>query len=507
MNRHKLAGLLAVAVMLPLPSGVALAAYHSDSDTGVSALDYIEDRHRAERENRLSDEQKKLLEDAKALEKNLRYPLDKTKAMPVAFEGDDLTYDERDGSFVAKGHVDIVQMDAHRFQGEEVNGNTKTQDVYVPDKAHMLQMTPGQSRITLDGYKAHYNYGKSTGEMDNIKGKVGNKYVTGKRIEFYPDRIVIYEGTQTKCGAKKPDYQLKAKKITIYPNDKTVMENVKFCIRGTTIYSLKHYEKKANEKDNNNFPKVGYSNSDGVYVRWDFQHPIANNVTANTNLHVTSKDGWRSNYDVTWANRGMSTKVTYGYFEDGDNNWLKKQPSLIWSYGHKIGHTPFNYGLSAEYGRWYNRGIHSTHTQYGISFSRDPIVFNRYALYLNTGYTITHESYDKSRVNGWSWSALLTKDFDERWAAYAGYYYDSYNKTTSLFAYNAADSARRIDCGFSYRLDSKNRFVVGTRYDLVAQEWKKVDYYWYHDFHCAQLILRYRSKEQQWNVRWEFTPW
>ena len=71
MNRHKLAGLLAVAVMLPLPSGVALAAYHSDSDTGVSALDYIEDRHRAERENRLSDEQKKLLEDAKALEKNL----------------------------------------------------------------------------------------------------------------------------------------------------------------------------------------------------------------------------------------------------------------------------------------------------------------------------------------------------------------------------------------------------------------------------------------------------
>ena len=81
------------------------------------------------------------------------------------------------------------------------------------------------------------------------------------------------------------------------------------------------------------------------------------------------------------------------------------------------------------------------------------------------------------------------------------------NKTTSLFAYNAADSARRIDCGFSYRLDSKNRFVVGTRYDLVAQEWKKVDYYWYHDFHCAQLILRYRSKEQQWNVRWEFTPW
>ncbi|MCR5757321.1 MAG: LPS-assembly protein LptD [Selenomonas sp.] len=507
MNRHKLAGLLAAAVMLPLPSGVALAAYHSDSDTGVSVLDYIEDRHRSERENRLSDEQKKLLEDAKALENSLRYPLDKTKAMPVAFEGDDLTYDERDGSFIAKGHVDIVQMDAHRFQGEEVTGNTKSQDVYVPDKAHVLQLTPGQSRVTLDGYKAHYNYGKSTGEMDNIKGKVGNQYVTGKRIEFYPDRIVIYEGTQTKCGAKNPDYQLKAKKITVYPNDKTVMENVKFCIRGKTIYSRKYYEQKANESGVQHFPRVGYDNDDGVWVEWDFSQPLAKHVAANANLHVTSKDGWRSNYNVTWSNAGMRTGVTYGYFEDSDSNWIKKQPSAFWSYGHKIGDTHLNYGLSAEYGRWYNKGIHSNHGKYSISLSRDAIRFHRFALHLSTGYSVTTESYDDSRVNGWSWSALLTKDFDERWAAYAGYYYSQSNKMNSLFNYDTADTARRIDCGFSYRLDSKNRFVVGSRYDLEAKKWSKVDYYWYHDFHCTQVILRYRSKENQWNIRWQFTPW
>ena len=34
-----------------------------------------------------------------------------------------------------------------------------------------------------------------------------------------------------------------------------------------------------------------------------------------------------------------------------------------------------------------------------------------------------------------------------------------------------------------------------------------VDYYWFHDLHCSQLILRYRPKRHQWHVDWQFLPW
>ena len=152
-NRKILSGLLAAAAVLPVMAAPAQAEYHADSDTGVGALDYIEDQHRAERENRLTDEQQQLLKDAAAMQQHLRQPLDPAKAAPMAFEGDDLTYDERDGSFIAKGKVNILQLDAHRFQGELVTGNVKKQDVQIPDKAHILQMTAGQPRIILDGYK------------------------------------------------------------------------------------------------------------------------------------------------------------------------------------------------------------------------------------------------------------------------------------------------------------------------------------------------------------------
>ena len=66
-------GILAMVMML---QGYAAAEYRSNSDTGTEILDYIENRHRAERENRLSDEQIQLIHDAQSMESRLRKPLD-----------------------------------------------------------------------------------------------------------------------------------------------------------------------------------------------------------------------------------------------------------------------------------------------------------------------------------------------------------------------------------------------------------------------------------------------
>lgn len=510
MNRnYRLAGALVATMLLPGTYGVVSAEYHASSDTGIEALDYIENQHRVARENRLSAEQEKLLADAKALEKDLRYPLTEGQPMPIAFEGEELSYDERDGSFVAKGKVDILQMDAHRFQGELVTGNTKKTEVDIPDKAHILQMTPGQVRVTLDGYKAHYNYGTKEGSLEDAKGKAGAHYITGKRFEFYPDRIVVYNGTDTKCGAKKPDYHMSAEKMVIYPNQKIVMEKMGFYIKGKKIYSRAHYEAGIGENaaKDKNWPKIGYSNNDKMWFAWDWTFPLRKQVDLHTNFLVTGADGWRSNYDITWYNRGMSTGVTYGYFEDGNDNWIRKQPSAFWNYSRRLGHTHFTYNLNTEYGQWYGNGIHSNHGYYGLKLNYDPIKFHRYTLYLGTGYGVTHESYDDSRVDGMTFDAVLTKDFNERWAAYAGFHYNKLNRENSLFDFDTEDYTKKLEGGFSYRIDDANRIAIGTRYDVDHRKWKNIDYYWYHNFHCTQMILRYKSLSNTWNVRWEFTPW
>ena len=504
MKIRILLALTAACTVLPTNAD---AAYRGDADTGFQHLDFIENERREARENRLTPEQEKLLADVAEMEKHLRHPVTEDAPSPIAFEGDDLTYDERTGDFVAKGHVDIVQLAARRFQGDYVEGNTVSGDVSVPDRAHMLQLTEGAARVTLDGYRAQYNYKTHEGTMAEAAGKVGGYYMTGKRFEFYPDKIVVYNGTQTKCSAEKPDYHLSADVAELYPGDKLVLTNVKFWLKNKVIFRSERYEVDTANPIQRNFPRAGYDSDDGLWLEQTFAYDVAPRVTASATLYVTTNKGWRSHYDLGWKNGATSALLTYGVFEDGDNATIKKQPSLILSYGKRLGKTPITYRLYSEYGRWYGSGIHSNHWQYGISVAHDTIPFHGFKIDLAAGYSITRESYDHSRVQGFNTSAYLTKAFNDRFAAYIGGIYTKNSKQNSLFDFDQEEYSKVLQTGLSYRIDERNRVAVGTKYAVDPDRWTDVDYYWFHDLHCSQIILRYRSKQDAWKVKWEFTPW
>ena len=493
-----------LALIMP---GYAAAEYRSSSDTGVEILDYIENRHREERANRLSEEQKKLVQDAKNMEATLRQPLDPEQPFPVAFEGEDLTYDEGTGEFKAVGKVDIIQMDGHRFQGEEVNGNIVEHVVRIPDKAHVLQLSPGAPRITLDGYNAVYNYGDKTGSMENGKGKAGEYYITGKRFEFYPDRVVVYNGTQTKCGAEKPDYHMSAEKIEIWPKQIMKMYNVKLWAKNMVVASKKYHEADLTKGENNDFPRVGYNKDLGAYIEQDFKYYFTENFWARFHAHANTKHGVKSFGDVVYRNRDFSAQAMYGYMRDSDDVWIQKIPSLILNYGRHFHGQPLYYNLKGEVGRWKSSTATSDHQYYEVGLGHDPIIFHKWVLFLHTGYSVTKESADNSTVRGMNYDIVLGKDFDEKWAGFAGYHYTKNSKQTALFDYGLDDFSRKFDTGLSYRMDNLNRFVVGVKYDLDAKTVRDVDYYWYRDLHCSQVIMRYRAKRNKFEVRWQFTPW
>lgn len=500
--------LLAAAALLLVPRGAA--AYSASSDTGVEALDYIENARRTERENRLTKEQEVLLAAAEAMRAHLRHPWDAAsgKIAPIAFEGDDLTYDQRTGAFSAKGKVHILQADARSYDGADAEGNLVTHDVRLPGKSHILQMTEGAARVTLDGYDASYNYERKVGSMERAEGKIDRYYFKGTRFEFYPDHYVVYGAMATKCGAKKPDYHWSAETITIYPGEKMVLEKMRFHLKGRTMYARDRYVVDLRpDAKGPVFPAVGYDSDNGWWIAHDFAIPVAKNTTASLNLLWMSHEGWRSNYDVTYRAGNLATGVTYGHFEDGDNKWIHKQPSFFLNYGSHIGDSPYAYSIALEKGRWYNDGIHSTHTYYGLGIARDPIAFSGYRLSLGAGYSITQESYDDSRSDGMNFDAVLTKEFDLRWAAYLGAHYRTTTTRNAVFDFGLDDYNKKLEGGMSYRMTERDRFLVGVRYNVDDGRASDIDYYWHHDMHCAQLVLRYRSLSNTWNVKLEFTPW
>lgn len=504
-------------VVLFFPAG-ASAKYTSSTDTGADKLDFIENIRREAREKALTDEQKRLLGEMSEMETRLRKPVDPNKQpVPTAFEGEDLTYDQNTGEFVAIGKVHIVQLDGHQFDSdEEVTGNTIKQEVNIPGKAHVLQypvLDEKASRITLDGYKTYYNYGTKMGTMENVKGKVDHEYVTGKRFEFYPNRVVIYDGTITKCSAKEPDYHESAEKIIIWPNDRMILYNAKIWLKKVVLYSKKYYEKdiSPNARETE-YPRVGYSKSDGAWIEQRVYKRIAKNVGLDTLLYASTKNSVKSHTELVWGMPRYYAKAAYGFYEDGDDNWIQRAPSFIYKYGDRIGKSPLSYTFDYEIGHWHKIGkerkVDSTHTYYNWGIAHDPIRLpSRYYLFLDASYSITKETYDDSTNKGFNWNMTLMKQFDDRWVAYGGYYYSHINAENALFNFDLADYAQRAEAGLSYRIDDKNRLVAGVAYDLKDNRIRDVDYYWFHDIHCSQIVVRYRAKRNSWHVSWDFLPW
>ena len=494
-------------------TSTAEAVYEASSDTGTEVFDYIENRRREAREKKLTEEQEKLLQDIEEAKAQLPHEPKEGDPVPAVFEGDDLVYYSGSGEFIATGKVDIIQLEGYRFQSDEAKGNVKQQFVRVDDKAHVLQLTEGAPRVTLDGYKTYYNYGTKTGTMESANGKMGEYYLTGKRFEFYPDHIVVYDGTQTKCGAKSPDYHLSAERMEIWPEQVMRMYNVKFWIKNKVVATKDYEERALGETGKNYFPRVGYNSDHGVYIRDNFKFPLAKHWDFLIGAHIETKKGIRSNAEIFYTNRELKGCVKYGFYDDSDARWIQKEPSLdIW-YENHINNTPLGFRIEGEFGHWRQNAISSTHQEYELNLYHDPIPIGKFYLFLHTGYKITKDDVKNIRnhgdttVKGFNYHALLAREFNDRLAAFVGYSYDKNTSLNSVFDFDKDDYSRKVQAGISYWISPKDRIVVGVDWNADQHTVKDVDYYWYHDLHCSQAVLRWRGKRKKLEVHWEFVPW
>ena len=512
-RRVPLSGGVACAAFLAascLPA-VASASYSASTDTAADILDYIENERRAERENRLTEAQEQLVKDTATMQAHLRQPMeDHLKPLPTAFEGDELFYDQVTGEFFARGSVKVTEIDNRRVLSDEIKGNALTQDVVVENEAHILQVTPGMARVDVHGWKLSYNYGTGIGKVEDASGKVNRQYISGKRIEVSPDKVIIHEGRATKCHAKTPDYSVSAERIEIYPNDKIVFYNCDLWLKKTCVGHRDKYmaDIRPGHEEAPPFPSVRYTKSDGLVITQDIAFPLVKQVEFVPTLLASTRDGVHGRAEIRHTGAYGTLSLQYGYWQDSDDRWIRRMPSLHYDFGYHFKDAPIGWGVEADRGQWYNDGVKSTHTYGKVSIYHDPIPLGGSAsLSLAADYSVTKESYNRSTVSGLSWSATLVKKFNDRLTTYGRYSYAQLYTGNSLFDYNVADYGRALYTGLSYRLTERDRIVCGMAYDIDRHTVGDVDYYWYHDMHCVQLITRYRAKRNSWSVRLNFTPW
>lgn len=553
---------MALGTGLPMcPAGLNTAEasfldqpYDSGAESGVEALDWIETRDRNIRKNMDTKEQQRLKRDIadmkRALNRDERrdaaaaaagttaaqpeqtdgtfgsVPKSKRKneQPPIAFEGDDIFYDQNTGNVYARGSVKITRIDGKRMITEQADGNTKDQNVRLPEGGQFINITPGECKADMTGYRILYNYGRKTGSLENGRGKVQGWYIAGKRIEIFPDQLVIYNGMVSGCSAEHPDYHMSAKKVEIW-QDTMVMHSVGYWLAGVQIGWDRRVTRDLTEESKHPYyPDVGYSSDEGFYVGDTFRWGIAKNTQAYTKLHYSTKEQWRNVYGLNYSATGHSFTLEYGKYSDSDDRYLKKEPTFRYSFSRRIGKSPFTLGLGYERGQWkqeakenktakgHGKDVSSFHTEYNISLTPDNIPLGKKLRMTNRfGYSIIKESNGDSTDSGFEYNGSFLYTPDNDFVIYAGYKHTQRNYTTALFDYDTENYGSLFKWGLSWRIAPKDRFVVGFSKDVRGGNLNKVDYYWFHNFHCMELIFNYRmnhyNDDHSTRVRLQFAPW
>ena len=434
-------------------------------------------------------------------QKNIKVE-EKKEPIPVIIEGDDITFNEQTGEIYAKGKVVFTQADAV-VTGTDIEGNTIKTKVWAKDKTLLTQPD-----LKLNGYETDYNYGDRTGTMKKVDGVVNNKIVKGNNVEFYPERVVIYNGTITKCPAIKPDYHISAKKIEIYPNVEMIAYNVKVWVKDKLIYSRDRYKVDLSKKENNDIlPSVGYDSDDGIYIGQNFSEPITEDLTGFYNLNYYSKSGFKPQIGLNYKMTNISVNLVNGYFKDDDSKWIKKEPELSINSKHfNIADSQYNYYYNIIYGKWTDSYKTSWHQDYNIYVYRTPIKINE-KLFLNygTGYEIIKESYNNSIVKSYKYNIGLSNQFFDKFSGWINYNYTQNN--SSIFEYDSTNVAKELVSGISYSFDEKNSIVISQSYDLEHNKLVDRDFTWYKDLHCWQASITYRSKRSELQLKINMKDW
>lgn len=126
--------------------------------------------------------------------------------------GDQIDYDKNQGKINATGNVAI------RYKNYNINTAAIKYDLF-----NQKLECPDQFQIQKTGQKLktkffYYDFGKSTGEADDLDAQIERMRISGKKVQLFPDKAIIHTADFTTCDEPvTKHYIIEAKRIELYP--------------------------------------------------------------------------------------------------------------------------------------------------------------------------------------------------------------------------------------------------------------------------------------------------
>ena len=464
------------------------------------------------------------------------------KKLPLIIQGNDAQYSSESGDFIIEGNVSLEQGTTKMYSSKAV-GNEKTGDIWLLEGG-----TLREPANTVYSRWAHYNFNKETGELLHIKGASGSNRNNTKFDYFEAPHGIIENGMMildkggmaTRCPAVKhhPCLSVKAKTITIIPNDRIIARKVHVFVKGKHVYSRDVWINDLQRKANPLNPRVGWDDERGWHASLEYSRPIGNPLLKNPTTFSMeqiyySKSKYKPFYSIRHDEKDFYVRVNHGYVYDADDDrldegrWLHKK--IDWGLflkPHRIAKgLPLSIDGYITHGLWKYDHLDwkSWHTEKAVYLRHDRFYpFGGQKLYVDLmlGRKWIKESLDNRTTQRYGnnlstniYHGTVGYRFSDKWNIWTTYHDE--HRTSYLFSKGQPSFSKDLRLGIAWSPDKHNTFTIVNRRNMDSGSRTHGNYTtifsWRHRFCCEVLSVSYQKKhynrDNKWTVKLDLLSW
>jgi LPS-assembly protein len=248
-------------------------------------------------------------------EKGANIPIEIHSDRESRFEG---------GVAIAEKNV-VIHYGEVTLYSDYAEYNTETKDVVLRGNVRIFgHQNQNQYAFVTD--RAVYNLGTQQLRMTSFGGQAGQKatiQIVGDNLSSADsNEYVVHNGFFTTSDSSKPDFQIRARTMRIYPNDRIILSNATVFVGTTPVLWFPYLYQSLNDQFSFRL-SPGYSSTFGAYLLTAVTFPIEKNVEATAHFDLRTARGPALGLDINYHsgahNETFGRLQVYGLYDTDPN--------------------------------------------------------------------------------------------------------------------------------------------------------------------------------------------
>lgn len=250
--------------------------------------------------------------------------------LPIILTGEYVEYLVEDERVIAKGAAE-ARHDKMDLIANNIEADMKQQVVFAQGNVIFWQQMPDGKLKKVTGDFLVYHIETGDGYMKDAVIYQDPTLIRAPLVELSARKVVAPKGAVwTSCNEENPHWSIRAKKITIFPNEILVMERAGYFLGEVPIIKIGHRVMDIKQHDEKDFTmKVGYSKLKGVYQTLNWHYFFTRNQYGDLSFENSDKYGTFFNiaHSFSVKNR-VQGRFTTDYSDDAVRNETIQRSTL-----------------------------------------------------------------------------------------------------------------------------------------------------------------------------------